>query len=253
MSDRPWLSEWRPRVVLLRAPDPEPPDRYVHALQARGIRAVCAPVLRFDFINGERLGEALRAYSDYAAWIFTSPRAAEAVARVRPDFGPRAGVVRAYVVGDATARAAAALGFEPIGLESGDASTLAARILQLHDPNDDRLLCFVCGHRRRDVLPNQLRAAGLALHEIVAYTTSTTAPQVDPADFDAAVWFSPSAVEAVFSHTEATPDASWNSLRHAAIGPTTAAALDDAGCRVDAVATAPNPVALARALSSLLP
>ncbi|HEV7329847.1 MAG TPA: uroporphyrinogen-III synthase [Flavisolibacter sp.] len=57
---------------------------------------------------------------------------------------------------------------------------------------------FFCGNRRRDELPNILKAAGITVHEIVVYETTET-PAMLTEDIDGILFFSPSAVHSFFS------------------------------------------------------
>jgi uroporphyrinogen-III synthase len=57
---------------------------------------------------------------------------------------------------------------------------------------------FFCGNKRRDNLPETLRKSGIMVHEVVLYETEAT-PQTATGNFDAILFFSPSAVESFFS------------------------------------------------------
>lgn len=230
----------RPRVLLLRSA--REPDPYVAALEHAGFTAQCVPVLHFETVNREELAEHIQRPAAYAGLVLTSPRAVQALAgldlsawRSRPT----------YVVGPATAAAAASLGLRPIGEEAGDADALADVMVET---SVERPFLFLCGDRRRDTLPERLHAAGVAFEELVVYRTFGDAEALGDVLArrrpDWLVFFSPSGVDA------AAPLAgpSWNRILKAAIGPTTAEALRDAGHAPAAVADAPTPEALADAL-----
>ncbi|MEL7362325.1 MAG: uroporphyrinogen-III synthase [Bacteroidota bacterium] len=246
-------AESRPRVLLLRSRDEHPPDRYEAALSAIGLVATTRPLLRFHFVNQNLIDAAMQERGK-SAWVFTSPRAVKAFALVSERNGCRAGPeTLAYAVGDTTRKAAARLGFQVVGAESGNAAALADLIVQHSAGQGKPPLVFLCGDRRLEVLPKRLRAAGLALHEITAYRTEARPPDIAPGDFNAAAWFSPSGVTAVFAEASPAELARWNSLKHAAIGPTTAAALAAVGVPPHVTAAAPTPAALAAAMASLFP
>ena len=59
-------------------------------------------------------------------------------------------------------------------------------------------IVFFCGNKRRDELPGILKAAGIKVYEVVVYETIET-PSVNTDDFDAVLFFSPSAVQSFFS------------------------------------------------------
>ncbi|MDX1531319.1 MAG: uroporphyrinogen-III synthase [Rhodothermales bacterium] len=234
----------RPRIVLLRSPRGEP-DPYVAAFDAVGFDAVCQPVLTFDREGEREVAERLARPGAYAGLVLTSPRAVEglepsedrlAAWREKP----------AFVVGPATAEAAAALGLRPVGGGAGSAAALAAHIAE-HPPR--RPLLFLAGTGRRPDLPDGLRAAGVPFEEVTVYRTGTE-PIVLAAPVPRwAAFFSPSGVRAA----RETPGFPWNRLRRAAIGPTTAAALREAGFPPAAVTPSPTPEALATAVAAAAP
>lgn len=59
-------------------------------------------------------------------------------------------------------------------------------------------LLFFCGNRRRDELPETLHKAGVQVHEIVVYEVEET-PVAAPDDYEAVLFFSPSAVQSFFA------------------------------------------------------
>lgn len=230
----------QPEILLLR--QPAEPDPYVDAFTAEGIEAWCLPVLRFEFVGEVALRERLARPEAYGGLVCTSQRAVEALREVdltawrdKPTF----------VVGPATAEAARALRLRPRGEDAGDADTLAGYIA---GRSFARPLLFLCGNQRRDELPDRLRAAAVAFEEFVAYRTVLMPSVLDGLAADPPDWvafFSPSGVEAALL----APGFPWNSLSCAAIGPTTAAALDAAGYPPDAVAAEPSPEALVSAVA----
>jgi len=78
---------------------------------------------------------------------------------------------------------------------------------------------FFCGDKRRDELPDSLKAAGYQVHEMIVYQTILTPHRIDK-PYEAIVFFSPSAVESFFSMNTPEPQISLF-----AIGRTTAAAI----------------------------
>lgn len=229
----------RPLVVLLRARTAE--DPFAAALAGGGFEVGFIPVLNFSFVGREALRQRLARAADYEAIILTSPRAVDAV-RAAGEPGAWAGR-RAYAVGPLTARRARELGLEVRGEDALTAEALAERIVE--DAPRGPLL-FLAGSRRRDVLPQRLHAAAVPFDELVVYHTTLAPPAGMPAEADWAVFFSPSGVEAA----RGAPTFPWNSVRRAAIGPTTAAALERAGHPPAAVAAEPSPRGLLAALRS---
>ncbi|MEO1629486.1 MAG: uroporphyrinogen-III synthase, partial [Bacteroidota bacterium] len=159
-------AESRPRVLLLRSRDEPLPDRYEAAFEAVGLVATTRAILKFHYLNQSLIGAAMQE-GGKAAWVFTSPRAVKAFALVSERNGCRADPeTPAYAVGNTTRKAAARLGFQVVGAESGNAAALADLIVQHSAEQREHPLVFLCGDRRREVLPKRLRAAGLAVHEI---------------------------------------------------------------------------------------
>ena len=64
---------------------------------------------------------------------------------------------------------------------------------------------FFCGNKRREELPNILRQAGIGVQEVIVYETIET-PVVHADDFDAVLFFSPSAVQSFFSVNQLKKD-----------------------------------------------
>lgn len=244
-------------IVLLRQARAE--DPYVAAFAAVGWRAVCVPALAFTYPHQAALRARLADAGGYAGLVATSPRAVEALARALDALpaAVRAAWTRrpAYAVGPRTAARLRALGFAPTGADAGTADALAATLAQAHAPPaaasedaneadaaDARPLLFLAGNRRRDALPEGLRAAGVPFAEATVYVTAVR----DDLALPPARWvafFSPSGLDA-FQASGGAPEAH----RHATLGPTTAAALRDAGLAVHAVADAPTPAALVHAV-----
>lgn len=219
-----------------------PDDRYVRALDAAGWSARCLPVLRFAFPRQEALRERGQHPDQYAGLIVTSPRAVRAIAQLDDEgWKTRWQQKPAYAVGPKTASALRALGLTPVGEETGSAASLAAVIAKKKKP-----YLFLCGNRRRDVLPDALRTAGTAFEELIVYETHLRSNIVlpRPQTGDWLVFFSPSGLEAV-TQSAANEVAGY---RLAAIGPTTADALRARGTTVEAVASSPSPEGLVHAL-----
>ncbi|WP_263786262.1 uroporphyrinogen-III synthase [Salinibacter grassmerensis] len=235
-----------PDVILLRSADEEDPDRYRTACRQAGLRAVCEPVLAFEFPRQGQLRDRLASSDPYAGLIATSPRATAALDRV---FSTHDALVDewtdrlAYAVGPKTAARLRALGLRVRGADTGTADALAAQIIEA-DP--DGPLLFLSGNRRREALPEALRAAAVPFDELVVYETH---PRTDlnvpgPEQTPWLVFFSPSGLEAV-THAEGVDV---QDHRLAAIGPTTAGALKAEGHVVEAVADEPSPDGLVAAL-----
>lgn len=232
-----------PDVILLRSADE--PDPYVRAFAKVGLRAACHPVLAFGFPHQDQLREYLEDGNQYGALVATSPRVGRALKDVfekDPSMKTTWGNRAAYAVGPKTAQSLRSVGLEPRGAETGSADALAERIVE---DAPGKPLLFLSGNRRRDTLPNHLRAADVAFDELVVYETRIRSGLTLPP----AMWlvfFSPSGGEAIQQSAKINP----RSYRIAAIGPTTASSLRKQGRTVEAVAETPSPDGLVTALAS---
>jgi uroporphyrinogen-III synthase len=153
--------------------------------------------------------------------VFASVNAVTAIeGKERPDW-------KIFCISGATRRAAEErFGREAIVAVADSAKELAAVIIGREGSGE---IWFFCGDRRREELPDRLKAAGCQVHEVVVYQTILTPHRIDKT-YDAIVFFSPSAVESFFSMNIVGPQ-----VPLFAIGRTTAAALHQHG---------PNPVTI---------
>ena len=76
---------------------------------------------------------------------------------------------------------------------------------------------FFCGNQRRDELPNNLKAAGREVEEIIVYETVETPQKMGRKQYDGILFFSPSAVKSYFSLNKLNEE-----LQVFAVGKTTA-------------------------------
>lgn len=230
-------------VVLLRSCDD--PDAYVNAFHEAGRVAECVPVLSFAYPNQDALRQHLLDAASHAALVVTSPRAVRALSDVLDTVPePVRAVWRqrpSFAVGPKTARRLREAQLKPVGEASGGAEALVRFIEEEAPPGP---LLFLCGNRRRDAVPDGLREAGIEVTEQVVYETNTRSDLRVPEGARWLVFFSPSGIEAVQSAESV--DAS--RYRRAAIGPTTADALAQAGLPADAVAERPAPEPLVDAI-----
>ena len=233
------------RVGLLRQSS-GPEDAYARALHAVGYEVVQVPVLSFTFAQPGRLRSFLETPEAFGGLICTSPRAVQAMTEAASEaMLPPWRVKRTFAVGPATAEAVAALGLSPETPLAGTAEVLAEQIIQA--PPAPLPLLFLCGNRRREVLPAMLTAAGVAWQELQVYQTHVQT-DVSLPEGPSPAWvvsFSPSGVPALQALLSEAPDA-----RIATIGPTTATAVQKRGLTVSAVAETPSPKGLVAALQA---
>uniref|UniRef100_A0A4W4E7N4 Uroporphyrinogen-III synthase n=1 Tax=Electrophorus electricus TaxID=8005 RepID=A0A4W4E7N4_ELEEL len=200
--------------------------------------------------------------------IFTSPRAVEAVkmcienSALREEWNmvkEKWNAKSVYVVGKATASLVESLGLNPQGEHTGTADVLSRLIVEREDPKILPLL-FPCGTLKREVLPTTLRENGLPLEAVTVYQT------VDHPDLEINIthyfskqgipasiaFFSPSGVKFCLELLKRLVGPQLDQIKFAAIGPTTADALEAEGLRVSCLAEKPTSQHLAKSVVQAL-
>ena len=122
----------------------------------------------------------------------------------------------------------------------------AADLLELIKKHKTEKFLFPCSDKRRNDIPEFMGLHDLHLNEAVMYET-VSADLSDLADitYDVLCFFSPSGIKSLF---ENFPDFKQNKTRMAALGPTTAKAIVEAGLILDIEAPAPNAPSMTGAL-----
>ena len=253
-------------AVLTR--DPADVTAYAAALAPLGLTVVAMPVTKTaPPPDPDALTRALDT-GEYAAIVVASARAAyelsravAALATVRTTM-PELPYV--WAVGPATKRAldiAKLPAHVPDGVRDG--AELATKLVATRKLAGQRVLVPRAEDGRVETL-EILRAAGIAVVDIVAYRTVAVPPE-DPALTEGAdllvrggaaicAVFAPSQVTALAAALEAREHELRSVVtQFCAIGDTTAAALRAAGIRDVAVAVAPTPEGMARAVSTVYP
>ncbi|RYF91756.1 MAG: uroporphyrinogen-III synthase, partial [Chitinophagaceae bacterium] len=146
--------------------------------------------------------------------VFTSMNAVEAVT----DFlDGQETDWKIYALGTTTQKLAADFfGEHSIAGTASDATALAHEIVEAGDVEE---VNFFCGDRRREELPQILKANGIEVNEITVYHTVATPHKINKG-YVGILFFSPSAVDSFFSANKVAE----NTLMFA-IGNTTAAAI----------------------------
>jgi uroporphyrinogen-III synthase len=147
--------------------------------------------------------------------IFTSANAARAVIDVLPhppDW-------KIFCVGSETRKQIVSFfGKSAVHDYAGNAEELAEKIIRAKQVTE---AVFFCGDQRRDILPDKLKAAGIALRELAVYQTLLTPVRLKKT-YDAVLFFSPTAVNSFFSLNTLT-----SKTILFALGETTALAIRD--------------------------
>ncbi len=109
---------------------------------------------------------------------------------------------------------------------------------------------FPCSNIRKDSLPEFMEKNAITLKEMILYqTVSANLSDLAEVNYDVLAFFSPSGVASLF---ENFPDFKQNNTRIAAFGPTTAAAVRNAGLILDIEAPLPNAPSMTGALEAYI-
>ena len=253
-----------PLVVVTRQADAA--GSLVEALEARGMRAWHVPAtMTVPPADAAPLDAAIEGLGDADWLVVTSARAVESIRgretwlRVWPRAAPR---VRVAAVGPATARALQAAGIDvhvqPAG---GNAADLLQALRHDAGPLDGRRVVWPHADIADASWLATLEQAGALVIAPVAYCTvdvpvGTLQPlcrAVDERTLDAVTFCSPSSAQSI---ARAFADRTLHALADravvAAIGKTTAAALERLGARPDVISSVPEPAALADQLARRL-
>lgn len=145
--------------VLVTRPQ-EDAAKLVAALAARGIGALCAPLLEVHYIAGNDLD-----LGGVQGLLFTSANGVRAFARRSPER-----TLPALCVGDATASEARTAGFADVTSAQGDVEDLARLVQDRLDPSRGALLHAAAGQLAGD-LGGALTAAGFTYRREALYET----------------------------------------------------------------------------------
>jgi len=240
-------------AVITREADAAAP--YAAALVALGLEGVAMPVT--CTAPPEDPGELARAIArgGHAAIVVASARAAAALAAARGG----AALPEVWAVGPATGRALAAAGIAAVVPAAvRDGATLARALIAERAVAGRRVLVPRAEDGREEAIAI-LRDAGADVEAIVAYrTVPAAADEPALAHGLALLRRGAAAVCVVFAPSQVAALDALIGIRRitapfAAIGETTAQALRAAGAGVVAVAEAPTPERLAKAVSAVYP
>jgi uroporphyrinogen III methyltransferase/synthase len=242
------MSARRRRIAILREPERAEPLRA--ALVGAGFEVVVQPLTRIVSLTPP-MGADWPAWTAAADWVvFTSLNGVQGFAQGLGGDDALAKVLagrRVAVLGAASAQKLEVLGVRADVLEEhGRSAELATALLAAMAPESTVL--YFCAEETLPTLSRALRAAGHRLRQVACYRTRPLSPGermgLDWGALDAALVAAPSAVRAL--HGDATLPAGFGFF---AIGPTTAAALRDAGLAVLGVSPSPKVESIAAMLA----
>ncbi len=229
-------------------------------LESMGATVLLFPAVSFsEPSDTAELDRAIRSLGEFDWILFTSANAVRFFScrcrklGVEPGQG---GNYRCAAVGPATASAVAAEGFSVDHVAQEFLGAALAR--ELSPSISGKKIVLPRSERARPDLPNALKAAGAEVAEVVAYQTGgvgVVEPGVMRAihetEVDVISFFSPSAIENMRVELgEALLSRLGTKAALAAVGPVTAAALRNAGLRVDIEAPLATAESIAAAIAS---
>lgn len=209
----------------------------VEAVAVRGCEPLVEPMLTIEHLAGPE-----HDVTGAQAVLFTSANGVRAFASRTPRRG-----LPVYAVGDATAEAAEAAGFQRVSSASGTVDDLADLIVRQASPSGGRLI-YACGRQVAGDLGRRIRAAGFSVDQRVVYVARPTARLSDTLEramlsgtVSAALFFSPRSA-AAFATLVRQAELGRSCRRVAAlcISSATAESLKDVHWRTVAVATRPT-------------
>jgi uroporphyrinogen-III synthase len=241
------------RVVVTRAP--EQAEGLARTLEHLGAEVILAPTVGFGGPeDSHELDRALHELGHFDWVLFTSQNAVRFTALRLKQLGLPPVVQRIAAVGPATAEAARQEGFHVDYLAvHHTAHSLAS---ELRDSIAGASIFLPRSDRADPELAAALRESAARVTDAIAYrTTAPPAPEtallnrIRTADFDVAIFSSPSAFHNLDGFLGAGTLAKLaDRTRYAAIGPTTAKAMRDAGVRVHIEAEEASSAGLADAI-----
>lgn len=246
------------RIVITRAP--EQAQELAQALESLGAEVLLMPTVAFVPLEDFRaLDEALRKLSGFDAILFLSKNAVRYIFERCSELGIKCSLDSANrlvaVVGAGTADAAASRGLQVDYITKNQGGEALVR--ELGERVAGRNVLLPRSDRGDARLSNALREAGAHVTEVIAYRTaapeamdSALLARVRRAEVDAIVFASPSAFSNLLDSMNLADVAELSTrVQFAAIGPTTARAMRDAGVRVEIEAVEPSAAGLAGAIA----
>ena len=132
-------------------------------LETGGVASMIDPLLDIQYLDGDEIE-----LDNTQGLLVTSANGIRAFALRSQNRD-----IRAWTVGDASARATSELGFTHVKSASGDVETLAKLVINHADTADGALL-HVAGTRLAGDLGGQLEAAGFIYNRVVLYEAKTS-------------------------------------------------------------------------------
>ncbi len=210
-----WIEYVMKRTDITILSTREVNDELIREARSEGVQLDIDPFIRTEFIQSPLIDKEISEIKEKnTKVIFTSMTAVEAVTS-KLTFAPPNWKI--YCIGNTTSKLVKDYFGKPALL--GTAASAAGLAHVVIKNREIQEVVFFCGDLRRDELPAILRSNGIIVKEITVYHTIPLYHNVSK-DYDAILFFSPSAVNSFFNNNSAP--------KHTvlfAIGDTTAAQL----------------------------
>ncbi|XP_043845923.1 uroporphyrinogen-III synthase isoform X2 [Dromiciops gliroides] len=233
---------WKMKILLLKDPkdDDSGQDPYIQELGSCGFEATLIPVLSFEFLSLQSFSEKLSHPEAYGGLIFTSPRAVEAMQLClerdgklevwKKSLKEKWRIKPAYVVGQATASLVRKIGLATEGEKCG---------------NGEKLAEYICSRIPLESITVYQKIPHPGIQDSLKNYFSQGIPA-------SVTFFSPSGLTYSLSYIQELSGNSFDQIKFAAIGPTTARAMASTGIPVSCTAERPCPHDLATGLQKVL-
>jgi four helix bundle protein len=214
-------------------------------LESHGASTVCFPTIQIeDPESWQECDNTIWKLSEYQDVCFTSKNAVakfvERIRVIRPQAVDILATRNIFAVGEKTRGALESSGFSVVASPKKSSAAELATTLQSHQIKGARIL-FPKSQIAREELPTQLRNMGAVVDELVVYRTTIPEPEnlekvrqlLSKKKIDVVTFFSPSSV---VNFSELMGTDSLTSACIAAIGQTTAEAIDQVGLHTSIIA-----------------
>ncbi|XP_060851560.1 uroporphyrinogen-III synthase-like [Rhopalosiphum padi] len=233
----------------------DPIDPYINILKNEGYEANLVPTLEFEYHNFDVLNHKLQKPQDYSGMVITSPRCVRGIVKCLADskLDENWHKKPMFVVGETTSRLVnKELGFEPIGADSGNAMALIPIILkyELSKP-----LLAPCGNLNLNILSDNIKTVkfeNIEVYRTIPHNNLKTNLNMLLSQIKnqiGVIFFSPSGFRAIL---DLMPKQLFSQLHIFAIGPTTGAAIKEAGFILTGACEKPKPESMLEMIQSFI-
>jgi uroporphyrinogen-III synthase len=169
-------------------------ESLLHELTSKGFKTDIIPFIKIETLRSKQLQAQIEnVIKQNATVVFTSSNAVEAIGDY---IGDKKLSWKIYCIGNTTKNSVAKyFGKNSIKATADNAAALAEKLISYKEKH----VFFLCGDKRRDELPDLVSRNNIIVNEIEVYTTLILQHKIEK-DYDAVLFFSPSAVQGFFKN-----------------------------------------------------